>query len=282
MMRKRRRPWPILTGLILATVAVFIVDLPHGSVEAAILLGIAWIWGLSQWRRNWMAAALLEESIGQLKDTVNRWASGDLEARVYLDQEDPLDSLAHGMNGVAEVLKERTRDLGEDKDRLETILTSMANGIIIFGHGLRISLINQAAMRLFMVREDDPQGRHVLEIIRDTGLHDALDRVTREGITVTNDWSPTEDENVVIECTIAPTDGDLPEDARIDKSLNGISRRLEGPPDQHSSAVHREDRGTRKTPKESVRPGVGTDRAESYNRKLWILDLTKGATYPPS
>jgi len=23
-------------------------------------------------------------------------------------------------------------------------------------------------------------------------------------------------------------------------------------------------------------------KGESYNRKLWILDLTKGATYPPS
>lgn len=197
-------PWAILGALLLATVAGLIVHLPHGAVEAAIFLALAWIWGVGQWRQSRLSSALLQESTVQLKETVNRWASGDLEARVYLDQEDPLDSLAHGMNRVAEVLKERTRDLGEDKDRLETILTSMANGIIIFGHGLQISLINQAAMRLFMVEEKNPQGRHVLEIIRDTGLHDALDRVTREGVTVTNDWSPAEDENVVIECTIAP------------------------------------------------------------------------------
>jgi two-component system phosphate regulon sensor histidine kinase PhoR len=200
----RPRPWAILAVLLMASVAVFVVHLKHGEVEAVGILCIAWIWAIGQWRKHQLAEALLQESIVQLKETVSRWASGDLEARVYLDQEDPLDSLAHGMNGVAEVLKERTRDLGEDKDRMETILTSMANGIIIFGHGLRISLINQAALRLFAIEEVDVHGRHVLEIIRDTGLLDALDRVTRDGVTMTQDWSPVEDENVVIECTIAP------------------------------------------------------------------------------
>lgn len=200
----RLRPYAILAVLSLATVANFLMRLPHGQVEAGILLAVAWILALNHWRGRRLSDALLQESIVQLKETVSRWASGDLEARVYLDQEDPLDSLAHGMNGVAEVLRERTRDLGEDKDRLETILASMANGIIIFGHGLGISLINQAAMSLFMIDEPSPQGRHVLEIIRDTGLHDALARVTREGVTVTQDWSPVEDDNVVIECTIAP------------------------------------------------------------------------------
>lgn len=198
------RPWTIFLWLGLATAAVFAIGLGHSWVQAAVLLAAAWIWAIRHWLSARLRQALLHESIVQLEDTVSRWASGDLEARVYLDQEDPLDALAHGMNGVAQVLKERTRDLGEDKDRLETILASMANGIIIFGHGLSISLINQAALRLFAVEASDPQGRHVLEVIRDTGLYDALNRVTREGVTVTSDWRPADDESVVIECTIAP------------------------------------------------------------------------------
>ena len=74
--------------------------LPHGQVEAGILLAAAWILALNHWRGRRLTDALLQESIVQLKETVNRWASGDLEARVYLDQEDPLDSLARAWSFI--------------------------------------------------------------------------------------------------------------------------------------------------------------------------------------
>ena len=196
--------WGILGGLALSTVAAVVTPLTHGAIEGGILLAIAWAWGIGQLRAGRLRTALLQESVVQLTETVDRWAAGDLEARVYLDQEDPLDSLAHGMNRVAEVLMERTRDLGQDKERLETILSSMANGIIIFSHSLAVTLINQAAIRLFEIQAPSPQGRNVLEMIRDTGLTDALEAVTGQGITVTTDWSPAENDSVVVECTIAP------------------------------------------------------------------------------
>ncbi|MBX5467877.1 MAG: PAS domain-containing protein [Firmicutes bacterium] len=207
-MSRWRRCWqeayPLVGMLALATAAVATVGGPHGGVEAGFLLAVAWIWGLSYLRRQHQRQTLLQESVIQLQETVNRWASGDLEARVYLDQEDPLDPLAHGMNRVAEVLKERTEDLREDKKRLETILSSMANGIIIFSHGLTISLINQAAVQLFGIQEPEPVGRHLLEVIRDVAIEDALLKVTRDAETITLDWSPGEDETRVVECTIAP------------------------------------------------------------------------------
>ena len=196
--------WGILGVLVLTTAAAAVMRLAHGVIEGGILLAIAWAWGIGQLRAGKLRATLLQDSVVQLTETVDRWAAGDLEARVYLDQEDPLDSLAHGMNRVAEVLMERTRDLGQDKERLETILSSMANGIIIFSHSLTVMLINQAASRLFEIQEPNPQGRYILEIIRDTGLTDAIETVTSQGVTVTTDWSPAENDNVVVECTIAP------------------------------------------------------------------------------
>ncbi|MCL6563926.1 MAG: PAS domain-containing protein [Firmicutes bacterium] len=196
--------YPLLGMLGLATAAVLVVSARHGPWEAGVLLFLAWSWAASYLRRQHQRQTFLRESVVQLQETVDRWASGDLEARVYLDQEDPLDPLAHGMNRVAEVLKERTEDLREDKKRLETILSSMANGIIIFSHGLTISLINQAAVNLFGIEEPEPVGRHLLEVIRDVAIEDALLRVTRDAQTVTLDWSPAEDESRVVECTIAP------------------------------------------------------------------------------
>lgn len=201
--------WLIPGSLGLATVGVFVIAVPKGPLWAAILLLIAWGWAIRYlvgWRRD---QRLLSESIVQLTDTVDRWASGDLHARVYLDQDDPLDSLAHGMNRVAEVLTERTRDLERDKKQWEAILTSMANGIVILNHGLTVTLINRAALAMFRVQEQEATGRHLLEVIRDVRIDDAVTRVTRAGGSETVYWSPPDQESLVVEVTIAALPGSI-------------------------------------------------------------------------
>ncbi len=193
---------PILIAGTL-TVAVWLATLPHGRLEAVILVVLAWVWTLRLVSQMRTQQAFLAESIVQLQDTVKRWGSGDLQARVYLDQADPLDQLAHGMNRVAEVLKERTEDLEQDKERLEAILTSMANGIIILNHGLTITLINEAAYQLLGIETRPAQGRHLLEVIRDVAIDDAVHRVTQSGVTETVLWSPHDVLDEVIEVTVA-------------------------------------------------------------------------------
>lgn len=203
----RSDAWLIPGALGLATVGLLLLRVHGGTLWTAILFLVAWGWViryLLSWRRE---QRFLSESVIQLKDTVDRWASGDLQARVYLDQDDPLDSLAHGMNRVAEVLMERTGDLEQDKKQLEAILTSMANGIIILNHGLTITLINRAALTMFRIQEPSVTGRHLLEVIRDVRIDDAVHRVTREGGSETVNWSLPDNEALVVEVTI----GALPE-----------------------------------------------------------------------
>ncbi len=193
---------PLVIGATL-TLAVWLAALPHGRLEAVILLVLAWVWTLRLVAQMRTQQSFLADSIVQLQDTVQRWGSGDLQARVYLDHADPLDQLAHGMNRVAEALKERTEDLEQDKERLEAILTSMANGIIILNHGLTITLINQAAYPLMGIETRPALGRHLLEVIRDVAIDDAVHRVTQTGDTETVLWSPHDILDEVIEVTIA-------------------------------------------------------------------------------
>lgn len=202
-----KRAWLAPGAMALATIGILILRVPRGPLIAFILFLIGWVWTvrfLIYWLRE---QRFLVDSVVQLKDTVDRWASGDLQARVYLDQDDPLDSLAHGMNRVAEVLMERSRDLEQDKKQLEVILSSMANGIIILNHGLTITLVNRAALEMFRITEPSVTGRHLLEVIRDVRIDDAVHRVTREGGTETVFWSPPEQDSVVVEVTV----GAMPE-----------------------------------------------------------------------
>jgi two-component system phosphate regulon sensor histidine kinase PhoR len=187
---------------VIATVAVWLTVAP--SPEAWILVAIGWLWAIRSTLKGSRERRALDDSVEQLSLTVARWAAGDLSSRVYLDADDPLDSLAHGMNRVAEALEERTEDLTQDKERLEAILSSMANGIIIFDRALYITLVNRAALELFGLREEQAVGRHVLEAIRATVIEDALQQVTRSGRPGIVEWAPDPALDTLIECSMAP------------------------------------------------------------------------------
>jgi two-component system phosphate regulon sensor histidine kinase PhoR len=198
----RTTSWvPIGLG-VLATGAVWLAA--RAAPQAWILIGVLWIWAVRATMREHRRQRDLRDSVEQLSATVARWAGGDLSSRVYLDADDPLDPLAHGMNRVAETLEERTLDLTRDKERLEAILSSMANGIIIFDRALYITLINRAALGLFGLREQQATGRHVLEAIRATAIAEALQQVTRSGEPTVVEWAPDPHLDTLIECSMAP------------------------------------------------------------------------------
>ena len=196
------RVGPLLGLPLLGTVAVALA--PHPGPLPWALMAVAWIWAIRATRQDLRQERVLAESVDQLFETVDRWAGGDLDARVYLDSDDPLDALAHGMNRVAEVLAERTRDLVEDKERLEAILRSLANGVIIVDRALYITLINAAALKLFRLRSEDAIGHHVIEAIRATAIENGLQAVTRSGQPQVLEWAPDPTSDTLIECSMAP------------------------------------------------------------------------------
>jgi two-component system phosphate regulon sensor histidine kinase PhoR len=196
------RTGPLLGLAGLATLAVLLV--PHNNPLPWLVVLAAWAWAIRAVQSDLRQDRVLAESVDQLFVTVERWAGGDLDARVYLDSDDPLDALAHGMNRVAEVLAERTRDLVQDKDRLEAILSSLTTGVVIVDRALYITLVNQAAIDLFGLPADGPVGRHVIEVIRATAIENALQAVTRSGQPRVIDWSPDPTSDTLIECSMAP------------------------------------------------------------------------------
>ena len=200
------RTGPLVGLACLATLAVLLA--PAQSPLPWLIVLAAWAWAIRSVRYDLRQDRVLSESVDQLFVTVERWGAGDLEARVYLDSDDPLDALAHGMNRVAEVLAERTRDLVQDKNRLEAILSSLSNGVVIVDRALYITLVNQAALDLFQLPREGSVGRHVIEVIRATAIENALQAVTRSGQPQVIEWSPDPTSDTLVECSMAPVEQD--------------------------------------------------------------------------
>jgi len=201
------RWWDRWLPLVLALLAVAAVALAASGANMVLpwlLVIILSVAAIRYMRRRRQADRLGAESVAQLFETVERWAAGDLASRVYLDNDDPLDEVAHGMNRVAETLELRTQDLERDRDRLDAILANMQDGFAIFDRALYLTLVNRQAERLFGLAPGQALGRHVLEVVRATAIESALQRATLTGQPETVEWAPNPREDVLIECSVAP------------------------------------------------------------------------------
>lgn len=100
--------------------------------------------------------------------------------RVAVPDEDELAALALSLNRLAATAEEQFAAVSKERDRLQEILASMSEGVLVVDAEARALMINPAFYRLFGL-EGDFTGRPVLEIIRHPGLARLVEDALRLG-----------------------------------------------------------------------------------------------------
>jgi len=118
---------------------------------------------------------------------VERFASGDLSARLPIPETDEFAVLAVETNSMAARLDERMKAIVNQRNELEAILASMVEGVIAFDGDDRIIIINGTAADLLRVDPEKAAGRSVQEAVRNADLQDFIRRLAAAP-------SPVEDE----------------------------------------------------------------------------------------
>ncbi len=108
--------------------------------------------------------------IEEMKEGAARYARGDLEHRLTLPDSEEMAGLAAAMNLMAEELSNRIDTIRSQRRELETVLSSMLEGLVAIDNQERIISLNQAAASWFEVETQRAQGRSLQEIIRNQAL----------------------------------------------------------------------------------------------------------------
>ena len=114
------------------------------------------------------------QPIRQLTQAARRIASGELGQKIPVLTIDESGQLAKAFNEMSSSLKDLVAEISDEKSKLATILSNMADGVIMTDNEGRVLLANQAAERMFDFEEKKVIGKHLIEAVRDYEIDRAL------------------------------------------------------------------------------------------------------------
>ena len=122
----------------------------------------------------WVIARITTRPIRKLTIASRKIASGELEQKITIEARDEVGELAHAFNEMSSKLKEMVETISGDRARLATILDNMADGVIMTDIEGNISMANNAAGKLFGIKNTDMANRHLIEVVRDHEIDEVL------------------------------------------------------------------------------------------------------------
>ncbi len=119
---------------------------------------------------SFLVSRRLAGAIDEMKQGVERFASGDLLYRMRGGSSEEMDALAETMNQMAEQLHLRLLTITRQRNELEAVLYGMVEAVIVVDTDERIIRLNRAAENLFDVHALEARGRALQESIRNVDL----------------------------------------------------------------------------------------------------------------
>lgn len=131
-------------------------------------------------------------------------ASGDFSHRIKVKGAQEIEELADSFNYMASDLGKLLGKLTQERQRIEAILVSMVDGVLVADRSASITLINPAAEEIFQVKADQTLGKHILEVIRNYDLAAAFSQALSEDLAQKQElrlFSPNE---MIVSVVITP------------------------------------------------------------------------------
>jgi two-component system phosphate regulon sensor histidine kinase PhoR len=179
--------------------------MPH-TTTTLLLLGVAAGVALA-----FAALALLRSSraagsgqrVNAILAVARRYALGDLSRPAPDYGDDDLGSVARGMDQAVQELGRRVESLARDRARMEAILSSMIEGVLVVDEQGRLQLVNDAARRILKLEQGAINHSYV-EAIRHPGIVEHIARALAGGETSALELSVTRDTTRTLVARVTP------------------------------------------------------------------------------
>ncbi len=173
-------------GVIRAAIPVTAIDEAMKAVQIKIVLAGLIIAALSA-MIGFLVARRISGPIKEIEKGARSFAGGDLESRLPVPNVREIAALAETMNHMAGELREQINTITRQRNQLEAVLSSMAEGVVAVDSEEHIITINQAAADMLGVHPSQVLGRSIPEAFRNTELQEFVKTVLKSKTMVERD-----------------------------------------------------------------------------------------------
>lgn len=142
-----------------------------GTLLATLLL-LGLVIGLTEY---------LAYGVRRMTLVVESMTAGDLSARVLSLRHAELGALAQAFNRMADKLQRQMKKRAREKDRLNTVMRVMTDGVIILNRSGSVKLINPAGARMLNTTIDKAMHRSFVQAVRDHRIAEVWKRCQVSG-----------------------------------------------------------------------------------------------------
>ncbi len=154
--------------------------------------------------------------ISKITEMASSIARGDYSKRVYLNNyNNEIGIMAEMFNYMAEQLQKRINKIFSEKNRVETILNNMLDGLIATDSKCRIKSINSAAKEMLSTSKIDLKNKDLIQITRNYQLQETLEKAINNNQVISKEITLNNAEKILL-CQFAPIAG------REEKASGGI------------------------------------------------------------
>jgi two-component system phosphate regulon sensor histidine kinase PhoR len=155
----------------------------------------------------WVVSGRLGTRVSEIARVAERYQSGDLTPPRVGYGRDELGLVATALDDAVHQLGTRVQELARDRARMEAILASMTEGVIVVDAGGVLQLANEAARRLLAL-DDLAIGRHYLEVTRHPAITELLTAALAGRVPEPLELTPPRDPSRTLVAYAAPAVGD--------------------------------------------------------------------------
>jgi two-component system phosphate regulon sensor histidine kinase PhoR len=152
---------------------------------------------------TWLSSGSQGSRVRTLTALAGRYRRGDLGAGRVDMGSDELGVVARAFDDAVHALGVRMSDLARDRSRMEAILRSLTEGVMVMDAAGIVQLANEQARQI--LRLDSAVGRHYLEIIRHPAIGELVTATLAGRVPAPLELSPPRDPSRLLMAYAAPS-----------------------------------------------------------------------------
>lgn len=153
------------------------IDLVTGKLKQVLLISFGIAFLLSS-IFSFFISRLISVPVKNLSRVAQAIAGGHFVQKANTGSRDEIGDLADSINYMSDQIKIRMEEVLSNKSKLEAVLLSMFEGVMVVDVEGRIILMNVSLKKILEVKED-PVGRRPLELIRNIDVQGLVDKALK-------------------------------------------------------------------------------------------------------